>query len=135
MNIFSKLPQILINYHVAAALRRQIHKSRAAHVESSRRSSVTPIGVASPIASPAAATRRLSSASTSQLSAVPFALNFFGSLSRLYTTMTQLQGDRLMLLGFAISCVLNGTIVAQCADIARLQRQWNEERERNAKTT
>lgn len=150
LNVFAKLPQILVNWHVVGVLRKQIQKAQMEGAQQQQQQPTVVSGVASdpsamiqPITvvasvpsflSPATAQRRLSSpTSTSQLSPVPFALNFLGSFSRLYTTMTQLQGDRLMLVGFLISCALNGGIVLQCMQISRLQRQWSEAREQRTK--
>lgn len=86
--------------------------------------------LSSPSASPSSSQLVARRLPASQLSPIPFALNFLGSFSRLYTTMTQLSGDRIMLLGFIISCALNGAIVAQCAQLRWLQRRWAEEREK-----
>lgn len=48
-----------------------------------------------------------------ELSAITFLANFFGSLSRIFTTATELSNDRIIQTGFIISCLLNITIVAQ----------------------
>jgi mannose-P-dolichol utilization defect protein 1 len=55
----------------------------------------------------------------STLSFVPFLLNFCGSLSRLYTTAVELNGDFIIQLGFISSCILNAIIIAQVFYYAR----------------
>jgi len=155
LNIASKLPQIVINHSVATVMQRQMDATRKAwkarhqqqHSHHSNHhnaasltppSTVTPMSPASPAvpalpssppsfpSSPSFSSHRLPS---SQLSSIPFALNFLGSLSRLYTTRTQLDSDRIMLLGFIISCILNGTIVLQCWNMKRMRRNWEKERQ------
>jgi len=80
-------------------------------------------GASAPSSSSAASSTTSPPQKASTLSAVPFALNLAGSISRLYTTVAQLQGDRLMLLSFAVSIALNAAIVWQCRRIAQLQLQ------------
>jgi hypothetical protein len=51
--------------------------------------------------------------STGQLSAIPFLMNLIGSLARVFTTIQDLKGDKLVMLGFLSSIVLNATMILQ----------------------
>lgn len=41
-------------------------------------------------------------------------MNLLGSLARLYTTMAQLKGNKVLLAGFAASILTNAVLVWQC---------------------
>jgi uncharacterized protein with PQ loop repeat len=78
---------------------------------------------ASSFASSRIASSPSAAAPASSLSSVPFVLNLLGSVSRLYTTMAQLAGDRVLLLSFGVSIALNAAIIVQCRRMEFLQRQ------------
>ena len=139
INIAAKLPQIIINTQLIAMLQQRLRMLRAQIAYASFVAASSSADAASSSSAPSAAFPFPSTSASgspslasfppipkSSLSALPFALNFGGSFSRLYTTVTQLGGDKLMLLGFAVSCVLNLAILAQCSYITRLQRECTE---------
>ncbi len=47
-------------------------------------------------------------------SMTPFLVNMIGSLMRLYTTLTQLGGNKVLLAGFVLSVLTNAILVWQC---------------------
>lgn len=126
INVAAKLPQILINQQMIALLHQRARAMRkqikiAAHA---RHHQATAAGDRPPAAVPGVPP--LPPLPQSSLSALPFALNLGGSSSRLFTTYAQLGGDRVMLLGFLVSCALNAAILVQCQQIKMLQRECND---------
>jgi len=153
LNIAAKLPQIRMNQRIIAALRQerdrllratwaqkqtQVHQALppvgsgvSSHVPQLARTLPGPAGLALPSSSAASAASAHRPAASpavlsSSLSSVPFVLNLCGSVSRLFTTVTQLSGDRVMLAGFVTSILLNAAIIAQCHAIRTLQKQCRE---------
>lgn len=57
--------------------------------------------------------RNYTAESTGELSIVPWIVNLLGSSARLYTTVTQLDGDKLLLSNFTLSIVVNAVLALQ----------------------
>jgi len=115
INIAAKLPQLVINQQLISLLR-----ARLALLHEQQRLLQQPALAAALVAQ---TPLQWPPVPKSSLAALPFALNLAGSTSRLFTTVTQLDGDAVMLAGFAISCALNAAILLQCRYIHSLQQQ------------
>ena len=146
LNIAAKLPQILINQQLIALLQeraraaRKMNKAAAAaaaaaqarQLQTDAGATVAPLAAAAAAAASASAAPLLPPLPQSRLSALPFALNLGGSTSRLFTTYAQLGGDRVMLVGFLVSCILNAAILVQCQRIKMLQKEcadWQQQQQ------
>jgi uncharacterized protein with PQ loop repeat len=131
MNIAAKLPQIRINQRLIDQLtvqRDRLLRARwaaklSANASGSSSSNTATSGAASSASRTASSSPASAAAPASSLSSVPFVLNLLGSVSRLYTTMAQLAGDRVLLLSFGVSIALNAAIIVQCRRMEFLQRQ------------